>query len=230
MHDPKPVVVSRKAVISMSEIGGEVCGATIRIPSFEIVSTILPQPDLEMALDALKSKLEGGRYTLINEHTASSSERAYLTEAYRRGEKISNMIHEFCMGKDIRFSEKLDLSSMTLFKKKVLLTVKSIPRGKTASYSWVAERAGYPRGCRAVGNVMSTNPFPPIVPCHRVVRSGGEIGNFGSGIKLKKKLLTQEKVVFKGEKIIRHCLLTGKNRVLTEKKQGEVIETSLLAI
>jgi methylated-DNA-[protein]-cysteine S-methyltransferase len=96
---------------------------------------------------------------------------------------------------------------MTAFKRKVLLTVKSIPRGKTASYSRIAEEAGYPRACRAVGNVMATNPFPPIVPCHRVVRSNREIGNFGSGIKLKRRMLTQEKVVFEGEKIAVNCLL-----------------------
>ncbi len=103
--------------------------------------------------------------------------------------------------------EKLDFSDMTSFKREVLLSVKSIPRGKTASYSWVSNKAGYPRACRAVGNVMATNPFPPIVPCHRVVRSSREIGNFGSGIKLKKRMLTQEKVVFEGEKIAVNCFL-----------------------
>ena len=207
MYDAEPIAVSRKAVISILEAGGEVCGVTIRIPSLEIVSTTLPQPDLERALDALKRKLEERRYTLINEHDASPLERDCLTEAYEKGRKISNMIHEFCMGKDIIFSEKLDLSGMTTFKRKVLLTVRSIPRGKAASYSWAARKAGYPKACRAVGSVMATNPFPPIVPCHRVVRSSREIGNFGSGTKLKKKMLTQEKVVFAGEKIAVDCLL-----------------------
>lgn len=207
MYGSELIAGSRKAVISMLEAGGEVCGTTIRIPSFEIVSTTLPQPDLERALNSLKRKLKGRRYTLINEHDASPLEREYLTEAYEKGRRISSMIHEFCIGTDIRFSEKLDLSGITAFKRKVLLTVKSIPRGKTASYSWIARKTGYPRACRAVGNVMASNPFPPIVPCHRIVRSSRKIGNFGSGIKLKKRMLTQEKVVFEGEKIAVDCLL-----------------------
>jgi O-6-methylguanine DNA methyltransferase len=208
MSSSKPITGSRKAVITILENTGEVCGTTIRIPSLEIVSTTLPQPDFDRAFIALEKKLKGRRYTLVKEDEASPMEKKYLTEAYKRGRKISAMIFEYCRGKDIQFSEKLDLSGMTAFKREVLLAVKSIPKGKTASYSWIAEKTGYPEACRAVGNVMATNPFPPIVPCHRVVRSSREIGNFGSGIELKRRMLIQERVVFDGEKIAIDCFLT----------------------
>jgi O-6-methylguanine DNA methyltransferase len=63
----------------------------------------------------------------------------------------------------------------------------------------LARKAGYPNAGRAVGNVLAKNPLPLIIPCHRVIRSDGKLGGFSapSGKKLKKRLLVQEKKVFK---------------------------------
>lgn len=69
---------------------------------------------------------------------------------------------------------------MKSFKEKVLMMVRKIPKGKTASYKEVARRAGSPKAARAVGNIMAQNKDPQI-PCHRVVKSNGQIGNYNRG-------------------------------------------------
>lgn len=84
----------------------------------------------------------------------------------------------------------------TVFQQAVLQQCRQIPRGATSSYGQLAERAGYPRSARAVGNVMSNNRTPLIVPCHRVVGAGGAIGGFSApdGVQLKRRLLALEGV------------------------------------
>lgn len=78
------------------------------------------------------------------------------------------------------------------FTAKVYRAVCSIPKGQTRSYKWVAEKIGHPKAYRAVGNALNKNPYPGIVPCHRVIRSDGSIGGFSRGNKLKKSLLDRE--------------------------------------
>ena len=78
------------------------------------------------------------------------------------------------------------------FKEQVLNVVKSIPRGRTMTYKEVAQRAGSPGACRAVGSIMAKN-FDPKVPCHRVIKSDGSLGNYNrGGIKKKMALLRKE--------------------------------------
>ncbi len=86
------------------------------------------------------------------------------------------------------------MKPLTLFEKKVYTVVKSIPLGETRTYAWVAREAGRPRAVRAVGTALKKNPFTLIVPCHRVVRSDGEIGEYALGADLKKRLLEIEYV------------------------------------
>lgn len=74
---------------------------------------------------------------------------------------------------------------------KALRTVKA---GKVISYADLAARAGRPLAVRAAGTAMATNLIAPIVPCHRVVKTGGAIGNYGFGVELKEKLLAHEGV------------------------------------
>jgi O-6-methylguanine DNA methyltransferase len=79
----------------------------------------------------------------------------------------------------------------SMFRSRVLEVVKKIPRGKILTYKEVAIRAGSPGAFRAVGNIMSKN-WDPKVPCHRVIRSDGEIGGYRSGTKKKRELLKRE--------------------------------------
>ena len=68
----------------------------------------------------------------------------------------------------------------------------SIPLGEVRTYKWVAARAGSPKAARAVGQALKRNPYPLIIPCHRVVASGGKIGGYSGGIKTKRMLLDLE--------------------------------------
>ncbi|MBI4126729.1 MAG: MGMT family protein, partial [Deltaproteobacteria bacterium] len=70
----------------------------------------------------------------------------------------------------------------------------TIPRGVVRSYAWVAKKIGPPQAVRAEANACCANPFAPLVPCHRVIRSDGTLGGFSGGTHLKKKLLQQEGV------------------------------------
>lgn len=84
------------------------------------------------------------------------------------------------------------MKQLTSFQKKVYTVVKSIPCGETKSYAWVAKKAGKSEAVRAVGTALKKNPFPLIVPCHRVINSDGSIGEYAFGPDLKKKLLEME--------------------------------------
>lgn len=77
------------------------------------------------------------------------------------------------------------------FKERVLFIVSKIPAGKTMSYKQVAQAAGNPHAARAVGNVLSKN-FNPAIPCHRVIKSNGELAGYNRGLELKKELLANE--------------------------------------
>ncbi|MCX5715271.1 MAG: MGMT family protein [Candidatus Omnitrophica bacterium] len=78
------------------------------------------------------------------------------------------------------------------FESKVYKAAKAIPKGQVRSYKWVAGKIGCPRACRAVGNALNRNPYPVIVPCHRVVRSDGSPGGFAKGVSNKIRLLRTE--------------------------------------
>lgn len=88
----------------------------------------------------------------------------------------------------------LDLSGLTEFQREVLSFVASIPLGETLTYGQVADRLGRPKAARAVGSALGKNPFPLIIPCHRVVGSKG-IGGYSSGVELKQKILDVEREI-----------------------------------
>lgn len=110
-------------------------------------------------------------------------------------EPIANRLIEFAAGDcaDDFTDIPLDLRSRTRFQKAVLNACRRIPIGETKSYGQLAAAAGSPRAARAVGQVMASNRFPLIIPCHRVV-SANSIGGFSapSGLKLKRRLLRAE--------------------------------------
>jgi O-6-methylguanine DNA methyltransferase len=78
-------------------------------------------------------------------------------------------------------STKVDLHELPDFEQQVLRKVMEIPRGEVRPYAWVAAELGRPLAVRAVGNAVARNPIPFVIPCHRVVRSDGRIGNYGAG-------------------------------------------------
>ena len=87
----------------------------------------------------------------------------------------------------------VDLRSATEFQKRVLRTTATIPKGEVRPYGWVANEIDNPRAVRAVGTALAHNPVPLIIPCHRVVRSDGQIGNYSlGGPHIKADLLQHE--------------------------------------
>ncbi len=84
---------------------------------------------------------------------------------------------------------------MTPFAKKVYKAVLEIPLGQVRTYKWIARKIGCPKACRAVGQVLKNNPYPLIIPCHRVIGANGLIGGYLGGEKTKKKLLDLERQI-----------------------------------
>lgn len=90
------------------------------------------------------------------------------------------------------FQLELDLRLAHGFRREVLAATAHIPYGSTGTYSTVAAAAGSPRAVRAAGTALAQNPVPIVVPCHRVLRSDGELGNYGGGPDMKAQLLRLE--------------------------------------
>ena len=89
----------------------------------------------------------------------------------------------------------MDISVCYPLQHKVLMAERTIPRGKTVSYSWLARKVDT-KGVRAVASASARNPFSLVVPCHRVVRLDGGLGGFQGGLKMKRALLEMEGVEF----------------------------------
>jgi O-6-methylguanine DNA methyltransferase len=93
---------------------------------------------------------------------------------------------------------RFDLRGLTPFERAVLRKTREIPRGEVRPYGWVAREIGHPAAVRAVGTALANNPIPYFIPCHRVVRTDGHIGNYGGGgPEAKRAILTMEGVRLK---------------------------------
>jgi methylated-DNA-[protein]-cysteine S-methyltransferase len=132
-------------------------------------------------------------------HDTFSGRKAELSDSQPLWE-YAVLIQDFLDGKVRSLSRiRLFFDGCSEFRKRVLKAARKIPPGRTVSYKELAQMSGCPKAVRAVANVMRHNPFPLVIPCHRVIRSGGTIGGFGgkvSGptIDLKRKLLAREGV------------------------------------
>jgi len=80
-----------------------------------------------------------------------------------------------------------------------------VPRGFVTTYGRLAAAAGRPGAARAAGHALATNPFPPVVPCHRTLRADGSLGGFGGGLALKRVLLESEGVRFDSAGRVERC-------------------------
>jgi len=105
----------------------------------------------------------------------------------------NSIVDYFKKRKPLKFNlQDFDFSGCSKFSKQVLIALTKIPFGKITTYKRLAELAGFPKACRAVGSVMAKNPFPLLIPCHRVIRTDLSIGKFGPGSELKRFLLCHE--------------------------------------
>ncbi|TRZ69481.1 MAG: MGMT family protein [Nitrosopumilaceae archaeon] len=86
--------------------------------------------------------------------------------------------------------------------KKIYKKLLEVPRGKITTYGELAKAVGLKNGQRAVGKIMNKNPYPVIIPCHRVVKSDGKVGGYAYGEEIKSDMLTREGIVIKNGKIL----------------------------
>ncbi|MCP4253361.1 MAG: methylated-DNA--[protein]-cysteine S-methyltransferase [Candidatus Scalindua sp.] len=122
--------------------------------------------------------------------------KRFQKKPVRDDEKLKNVInelHDYFNGNNVNFKFLLDLGIGTIFQRKVWNKISEIPYGELRTYKWIANEIGNTNAVRAVGNAVGKNPVPPIIPCHRVIRTDRKLGGFSSGIPLKKWLLKLEK-------------------------------------
>lgn len=109
-----------------------------------------------------------------------------------RFDDVRRELDEYFEGRRTEFDLPLDWRLIHGFSERVLRATARIPYGGVSTYSDVAARAGNPKAMRAAGNALGSNPLPIVVPCHRVVRTGGDVGNYGGGPAMKRALLELE--------------------------------------
>ena len=141
-----------------------------------IVSIGLPGIDRDAFLEALSAEVS-----------------PRMLELPARVDVARRELEEYFGGERRAFDLPLDWRRVrSAFSSRVLRATAKVPFGVTATYGEVAARAGSPRAHRAAGTVLGHNPIPIVVPCHRVLRSGGELGQYGGGPEMKRYLLELE--------------------------------------
>jgi len=141
-----------------------------------LAEVTLPQPTKAAALD----KLPSGR----DPAPPSPPNLDVIT--------LADRLRRYFDGEAVIFDEPLDPAIGTPFQRRVWAICRAIPRGETRTYGQLAHEAGSPRAARAVGQAMARNPWPVIVPCHRVLGSDHRLTGYGGGLEMKRQLLVME--------------------------------------
>ena len=152
----------------------------------QVIRIFLSDPDLKSEIKALES---------FKQIKLGSSSSIVLL-----GEKIQ----QFLKGVNVNFDiSLLDFNQCFDIQKKVLLAEYAIPRGWISTYKRIAVKIGIHKGARVVGNALARNPFPIIIPCHRAIKTNGDLGGYQGGINMKRRLLELEGIKFsEGGKVI----------------------------
>jgi O-6-methylguanine DNA methyltransferase len=114
--------------------------------------------------------------------------------AQARGEllELAQALATYLVGNPLPWEGVLDRRGLSGFQEVVYDAVRAVPHAEVRSYREIARRIGRPEAVRAVGNALHRNPFPIVVPCHRIVREGGGLGGFACGVETKRRLLALE--------------------------------------
>lgn len=154
---------------------------TLRLSATDagVVRVILPAEDAEQVLEDLAGKVSARML-----RTATPA----ITLARRE-------LDEYFGGRRRSFDVPLDWTLTRAFRRRVLEATARIAYGQTSSYRQIAVAAGSPNAVRAAGSALATNPLPILVPCHRVLRSDGGLGQYLGGPAAKTQLLTLEKAL-----------------------------------
>lgn len=129
--------------------------------------------------------------TLVEDVAARVSPR--VLRSPRRLDPVRRELDEYFAGRRREFDVPLDWQLAHGFRRIALdMLASEVHFGETVTYKELAERAGSPKASRAIGTAMATNPIPIVVPCHRVLRTGGGLGGYGGGLDTKRWLLHHE--------------------------------------
>ncbi|HEY2601462.1 MAG TPA: methylated-DNA--[protein]-cysteine S-methyltransferase [Thermoleophilaceae bacterium] len=115
-----------------------------------------------------------------------------VLEAPARLDSVRRELDEYFEGRRLEFDLPLDWSLTHGFTQRVLRATAKVPYGQVSSYRQMATKAGNERAVRAAGNALGANPIPIVVPCHRILRTGGALGGYGGGPERKEFLLKLE--------------------------------------
>jgi methylated-DNA-[protein]-cysteine S-methyltransferase len=171
------VITSYRACCFFTPFGwGGIVGGTAGLKKI-----YLPEPDRSALLDRMGAQFPG----------ISCGETGF-TETVQELQKYFN-------GEIPCFNCPLDFAPATVFQKKVWQETRAIAYGQVRTYGWLAQAIGSPWAMRAVGSALGRNPFPIVIPCHRVIREDGGMGGFSAaqGVELKKSLLRLEGASYK---------------------------------
>ena len=190
LHPPDPVaghaatLAARTAARAAEQGLADVAYATVDSPLGRLVAVATPRGLARIAYELPN----GGLDTILDQIAARLSPR--IVEAPKRLDDVRRELDEYFAGRRETFDVALDWALVTgRFGRRVLEQTARIPFGATRSYREIAERAGSPNAFRAAGNALGANPIPIIVPCHRVLASGGGLGGYTGGLDVKRTLL-----------------------------------------
>jgi methylated-DNA-[protein]-cysteine S-methyltransferase len=118
-----------------------------------------------------------------------------VLEAPDRLDPVRRELDEYFEGRRLKFDLPLDWSLSRGFTQRVLRATAKVPYGRVSTYREMAAKAGNEKAVRAAGNALGANPIPIVVPCHRILRTGGALGGYGGGPERKEFLLRLEGVL-----------------------------------
>jgi methylated-DNA-[protein]-cysteine S-methyltransferase len=187
--DPSDATVAAARFAAAAAPEADVAYAVLDTPVGRVLAAGTPRGLVRLAYE------DGGEDedTILDRLAARVSPR--ILEAPSRLDPVRRELEEYFEGRRTRFELPIDWSLVAGFGRRVLEATAAIPFGGTSTYAQVAAHAGSPRGSRAAGNALGANPLPIVVPCHRVLRTGGGLGGYTGGLGRKEALLRIEGVL-----------------------------------
>ena len=169
----------------------EVAYGAVESPFGDLLAAVTPRGLLRLSYDPRRND------AVLEQIAERVSPR--MLEAPTRLDSVRRQLDEYFEGQRQKFELKLDWRLTRGFFQKILRETARVRFGELATYKQMAEAAGSPRAVRAAGNALGSNPIPIVVPCHRIVRTGGKLGGYGGGLgpyiggpEIKQRLLELE--------------------------------------
>lgn len=186
---PPPDLLARLAARAADEGLLDVAYARVDSPLGPLVAATTPAGLARLAYE----DFNGGLDAVVEDLAARISPR--VLEAPARLDDVRRQLDEYFERRRDRFDVPIDWALARGFGRRILEATAAIPFGETRSYRDVAEAAGNVKATRAAGNALGANPIPIVVPCHRVLRTGGGLGGYTGGLEKKETLLRIEGVL-----------------------------------